>query len=438
MKTMLRLRIYKPALLIFTILLAVSAGFAQNKPKTPTPPKSDDYAVGFSMDDINLNLDLKNIDVKLNNPSPQISLAFSGFNKNLKLATISPCVKVELKGLENLNMDLNNIEPKINLDLNVPDQIQQDNNESRVKSIKYKSYSKSYPVDGNDRIKLSNQYGKITVNTWDKHEMKVDVQIKAEANDDDEAQKLLNGVQIRDSKEGDQISFRTSIEPNSNGSWKMWNWGNNRRRKLEINYTVYMPAKTDLNVEDSYGGIVLPKLDGRVKISSSYGSVTAENLSNPSNQIDGSYGNLKVGSLNGGHVSYSYGNVEINECNNIKGGLSYGAFKLGRLNGAADLDLSYIGGFKINEVGPGLKRLDINSTYSGISLGLPGNNSFDFDITTTYGGFNYNDDKVTITNKTPTDSRHYSSTKNYKGHFGKGAAGAQVNIRSTYGSVNFE
>lgn len=425
-------------MLVFTAILAVSAGFAQEKPKTPTPPKSDDYTFGFSMDDMNLNLDLKNIDVKLNKLSSQVNLAFSGFNKNLKLANIAPNVKVDLKGLQNLNMNLNEIEPQINLELNVPGQIQQDNSESRVKSIKYKSYSKSYPVDGNDRIKLSNQYGRIMVNTWDRHEMKVDVQIKAEANNDDEAQKLLNGVQIRDSKEGDQVSFRTSIEPNSNGSWKMWNWGNNRRRKLEINYTVYMPAKTDLNVEDSYGGIVLPKLDGQVKISSSYGSVTAENLSNSSNQIEGSYGNLKVGSLNGGHIGYSYGNVEINECNNIKGGLSYGSFKLGRLNGAADLDLSYIGGFKIDEVGPGLKRLDINSTYSGISLGLPGNNNFDFDITTTYGGFNYNDDKVTITNKSPADGKHYSSTKNYKGHFGKGSAGAQVNIRSTYGSVNFE
>ncbi len=137
-------------------------------------------------------------------------------------------------------------------------------------------------------------------------------------------------------------------------------------------------------------------------------------------------------------MDYSYGNVDIAECNNLKAVLSYGSFKMGRLNGAADLDLSYIGGFKIGEVGPGLKRLNVNSTYSSVSLGLPDNNNFDFDITTTYGGFNYKDDKVTITNKTPSDSRHYSSTKNYKGHFGRGNASAQVNIRSTYGSVNFQ
>jgi len=440
MKTMLKARVYKPVLFV-AALFAVSSAFAQNPPKAPVAPKSNDYDFGFKTDGLNfnLNLDLKNIDVKLNNLAPQISMLVTNNVKSIvTLKHIVPNVHVDVKGLDNLNLDLNDIAPKIDLGLNMPDVQLQEHSGHIFKSIKYKNYSKSYPIDGNDRIKLSNQYGKITVNTWDKHEMKVDVQIKAEANDDGEAQKLLDGVQIRDGKDGDLVSFRTNIEPGTNGSWKMWNWGNNKKRKIEINYTVYMPAKTDLNIEDSYGAIVLPDLAGRVKITSSYGSVTAENLSNPANQIDGSYGSLKIVSLNGGHLDYSYGSAEIEQCNNLKGAVSYGSFKLGKLNGAADLDLSYIGGFKIGEVGPGMKRLNINSTNSGISLGTPGSSNFDFDVTTTYGGFNYSDEKVTITNKSPNDSRHYSSTKNFKGHFGKGTAGAQVNIKSTYGSVKFE
>jgi hypothetical protein len=81
----------------------------------------------------------------------------------------------------------------------------------------------------------------------------------------------------------------------------------------------------------------------------------------------------------------------------------------------------------------------VNSSYSGVSLGVPGGNNFDFDITTSYGGFNYNDDKVTITSKTPPDgSKHIGPTRNYKGHFGKEGAEAQVNIHTNYGGVNFE
>jgi hypothetical protein len=130
--------------------------------------------------------------------------------------------------------------------------------------------------------------------------------------------------------------------------------------------------------------------------------------------------------------------VEVEECNNLKADLSYGSFKMGKLKGAADFDLSYVGGFKIAELGTAVKRVNVNASYSNVGLGIPGDNSFDFDITTTYGGFNYDNDKVTITSKSPSDNKHYSSTKNYKGYFGKSGSAAQINIHSTYGGVRFD
>ena len=144
-----------------------------------------------------------------------------------------------------------------------------------------------------------------------------------------------------------------------------------------------------------------PDLSGRVKISSSYGSTSAENLSNPANEIEGSYGSLKVGSMNGGKVDFSYGSVDMDECNNVKADLSYGSFKLGKLKAVGEFDLSYVGGFKIEEVSSSIKRLNINTSYSGVSMGIASNSNFDFDITTSYGSFNYDDNKVTVTAKNP-------------------------------------
>jgi len=436
-------KIYKPTIFVLTAFLAVNTlCFAQDTTITRPSKKSKDFSEKQSdnkMDDFDVKLNMginnlvNNILVKVSDITSKVSFAV---NDNVKDIDINADPKIEVN-LNSLLKDLD-LDPYIRFEGD--DGGKNIDNEHGNKVQKFKSYSKSYPIDGNDRIKLTNQYGRITVNTWDRHEVKVDVQIKAEADDDDAAQKLLDGVQIRDSKDGDQVSFRTSIETNNGSSWKIWNWGgNNRKHKLEINYTVYMPAKTDLNVEDSYGSIELPDLFGKVRISSSYGNVTAQDLSNTANQIEGSYGNLKVGSFNGGHLDYSYGNVDMDECNNLKADLSYGSFKLGKLKGTADLDLSYVGGFKIQEMGTSFKRLNVNSSYSGVSIGVPGGNNFDFDITTSYGGFNYNDDKVTITSKTPPDgSKHIGPTRNYKGHFGKEGAEAQVNIHTNYGGVSFE
>lgn len=335
---------------------------------------------------------------------------------------------------------VNNIVSNVNVDVNVPND--GDNYSSNQfqgnKSEKVKTYSKSYPVDGNDRIKLINQYGKIMVNTWDQNQIKVDVTIKAQAEDDGSAQKLLDGVKIQDSKEGDDITYRTEIEK-LNGSWKFWDLGNNKKHKVEINYTVYMPSHNDLDIEASYCGIELPSLQGKVKISSSYGSLNAENLSNTDNQIEGSYGSVHAASLGGARIDFSYGSVAIDACGPLKADLSYGSFQLGKLNGSGEFDISYVGGFKIQQLSNTSKHLKVDASYSSVAVGVSNSNNQSFDITTTYGGFDYGDNKVTVTSKNPPDgSKHMGPTRNFKGHLGRDGNDGSIDIHTSYGGVNFD
>lgn len=424
----MRIKIYKLSLLPVIAFLAISTvGLAQDISVSVNTSSSSDVAV-------NAKIKTKKLKTKMHKLNNDLELNLDNLAANIT-ETINDIAPKIVSDVTNM---ASNIVVEVNDDAGNNDSSSGTDENGSVNE-KFKSYSKSYPIDGNDRIRLSNQYGKIMVNTWDRHEIKVDVQIKAQAQSDDEAQKLLDGVQIIDSKEGDLVSFKTQIERN-NSSWKIWNWGgNNGKHKVEINYTVYMPAKTDLNVEDSYGSIQLPDLSGKVKISCSYGSVLAQNLSNPANEIEGSYGSLKAGAINGARLDYSYGSAEIDECNSLKADLSYGSFKLGKLNGAASFDLSYVGGFKIDEISNSFNKLNIDASYSSVALGVPGSNNFNFDITTSYGGFSYDDEKVAITSKTPADGSHReSSTKNYKGHFGKGGSEAMINIHTSYGSVNFK
>lgn len=428
------LKAYKPALFVFAALMSATGACFSQDTATYQQGKSKNFNlnVGTGISNMVNNL-VNNTIVMVNNVVPKITQQVYEYQTSFE-TEVGPKLVTQLNGLAG-NLD---IDATVDL-ANMPGYNSLNNSGETIKSQKIKTYTKTYPLDANDKIKISNQYGRITVNTWDRSEVKVDVVIKVEAEDDGDLQKLLDGVQIKDSKSDDLVSFRTTIEPSGANSWKLFNWGLKKKHKVEINYTVYMPGKTDLNVEDSYGGIVLPDLSGKVKISSSYGNVTAQNLSNSGCEIEGSYGNVKVGSFNGSRLDYSYGGVDMDECNNMKANLSYGSFKLGRLKGSLDLDLSYGGGFKIQDVSASFKRLNVNSSYSGISLGIADNNSFNFDITTNYGGFNYNDNKVIVTSKTPPDnSKHIGSTRNYKGYFGKDSGSAQIVIHSTYGNVSFE
>ena len=401
---------------------------------------------------ITLKVTAQTVSVTLSaNPAVSISTSVNDREFAQGMTALAQNIKKNMKSLSksiSLTIDASKINAGVNLDSLTTDF--SFNTQSRTDASvdvadddahaaqKIKNYTKSYALDANDRIRLSNQYGRITVNTWDRQEVKVDVQVKAEADDEEAAQKLLDGVTIQDSKSNDQVSFKTEIAHQNGNSWSLWNWGHGKTHKLTINYTVFMPVKTDLNVEDSYGAIVLPDLDGKVKISSSYGSVTAQNLNNPGNEVDGSYGNMKANSINGSHVNYAYGNFDVNQCTNIHANMSYGSFKIGKLKGGADLDLSYVGGFRIGELANTFTRLNINSDYSSVALGVLPDDNFSFDVTTNYGGFTFNDNKITLTTKPSSDGRHYSSTKTYKGYMGKSGSDARIVIQTNYGSVNFD
>lgn len=66
-----------------------------------------------------------------------------------------------------------------------------------------KSFSKSFNVDNNDKVNLNNQFGSIVIKTWDKKEVRVDVDIKAYSNSDSDVQKLIDGVSIDAAKNGE-------------------------------------------------------------------------------------------------------------------------------------------------------------------------------------------------------------------------------------------
>lgn len=304
---------------------------------------------------------------------------------------------------------------------------------------KSKKLSKSYTVDANDMLAISNSYGKITVNTWNKNEFKVDVEIKAYASNDDDAQRLLDGVSIDNSKEGNTVKFITNIErTNRNSSWlSMSFWGGgDGKQKIEVYYTVYMPAKNALNLKTNYTNIVLPDFNGAVSVNMNYGDLDAGKLDGAINKIASNYSKMKIESLNNASVNCNYGSLNLSNAKSLNASCNYTGVNVENLSDENSVKMNY-GDFKLNGLNKDFKSLNLNCNYSESNFNLGRNVAFNFDVTTTYASFKYDDGSVTITSKTPSDEKKgWSSTKTYKGIYGKSPT-ANVTIRSNYGGVKF-
>jgi len=315
--------------------------------------------------------------------------------------------------------------------------------EERVKSGEVKevnkSFSKSYNIDRDDKLVIDNKWGKVIVNTWNKNEFKVEAQIRADAMENDEAQKLLDAVKIENSKDGSAVSFKTQVEPaDGNDSWGSGtNNGKPFVRRVFINYTVYMPAKNQLQITNRFGGIELPDFDGKVTVNSSFGNFTAKKLTNTANEIS-TRGATTIESLNGGQLKVQYGSLDLGSAENLNAEVSFSAVKIGKIKSGATLNVKYGSGVQISDLDKNIKNLSVTTYIAPLEVNFNNNQNFDFDVTVHNTSFDYGNHDVTVTSQSPeADSRRYNPTKNYKGHLGKGNPDKVITIKSNYAPVKF-
>ena len=417
----MKLKIYKPVLFIAAMLILVKTGFAQDGPDTAGTNVYDSKAFNKSM---KVKVKTKNLELALDNLGNDLNASINGMHLE-KLGSI-------------ISSNVNNIVHSVNVSINDTDgdgdimSVQSGNAEEKIKT-----YSKSYSVDANDRLEISNKYGRINVNTWNKNEVRVDVQIKGDASDNETAQKMIDAISISDNKSGDVVSFSTNF---GNGSSSIWNLFNNMNdhHKVEVNYTVYMPSTMSLSLSNKYGAVVLPSLSGKVTIDNSYGSLTAKALTNSSNEFNVHYYEVNIEELGGGSINLGYGSLKLGNVGRLEASVSYAPIDIGKLTTSGSISAKYGGGVKINEISKGLKSLDVDAKYSSVNIGLRGDENFAFDVTVKYGSFNYDDNRLKVTSKSPDDSKGYHPTKSYRGYMGNSDSNNKITINSTYQSVKME
>ncbi|MBD1385577.1 hypothetical protein IDJ75_09840 [Mucilaginibacter rigui] len=449
----MKTKIFKHALLTIIAVLAISTGVsAQDSLAVPPMPPiklkvykfKDDKAFKQNMADLKVKMKqlqrqmqqkkfkmdmkfaFKDFDKSFKDFGKNFNDSFKDFGKNFSgsFSEMSPNFSGSFKNLNGVNYSNNN---------------NADNEEYKQKIAsgemieKVKNYSKSYPADGNDVLQISNTFGKVVVNTWAKKEFKVDVQMKFSADDEEYVNNMIEGSSISDSKDGSIVSFKTNLARI-----------NNRRgsNHIEINYTVYMPAGNALDLTNTFGSTVLPDLSGKVTIVINYGSLIAQQLTNSENDIRIKFsqnGPSSIALLNGGKFKLEYGKLKAGIFNNVDADISFSTVSVDKLKNSASFRVRYGDGVNIGMIDRSVKNININASFSKIKLDFKDSESFKFDVITKLGSFNYNDDNIKITAKTPSDEeRGWSSTKTYKGYIGKDNSDGKITIHASFTDVKFQ
>ncbi|WP_346237252.1 hypothetical protein ABDK00_011520 [Niabella insulamsoli] len=272
---------------------------------------------------------------------------------------------------------------------------------------KRKTFTKTYPLRSQQKVKISNKFGKVEVNSWARNEVKVDVTIMASSKDDRATQAILDNINI-ESSDGDPIVFTTKFSNNANTKTKS--------SKMEINYVVYMPADNPLEIKNEFGSTILPDWRGDVSLDQSFGPLTTGQLQR-AKKIDVDFGSLNAAAIHDGQLKISYSKLKVE-----------------KLSGAISSKIDFCKGSTLG-LHPTLTQLDIKASYSDVSIRLPSNLSARYQIKTSFGDLK-NSSPVPISNQTKEKKYGPTFDKVYAGSSGSGKAA--VTISSSFGDITLK
>ncbi|MEQ8904695.1 hypothetical protein [Ekhidna sp.] len=322
---------------------------------------------------------------------------------------------------------------------------------------KKKYVEKNYKVSATTKLKIENKFGKVEINSTDKSEFDIKVEIIGKGRNEERAQRILDAITIDITEGSSEIVFETEIENNKNKN----------EEGFEINYTVYMPKKNPLEIKNSFGDVTMGDRDNDLDINVAYGSMKVGNVSGDAN-IKVSFGSGSIGTINDGEATIKYSNFEIDKAKNLDLTQGFSDIEIGEvemldleskygkveiekagkvdadahfsgldieeLTGSLELDCSYLGDFKIDKVAKSFTLIDIDGKFGSYEIGLE--EGFNADIN---AEFSFADLKVSSDVDATFNYRVKESNKStYKGKIGKGDPNKMIRIDSSYGNLRLK
>lgn len=320
------------------------------------------------------------------------------------------------------------------------------------KFTKTKNIKKAYAVNPDAGIDIENIYGSISVVTWNENKVDIDVMIKVSGDNEKWVNERIGNIDIEFNALVNLVSATTVI--NGRGS-------NGRNSHIEINYTIRIPEKGSIKLDNKYGAITVGNIVGQTDIECKYGRVNLGNLSGKTsldleycNQgniesirsasidadyskltigrfanitFDGNYSDLVVGTGNSLTYDSDYSKFKIESVENLEGSGNYLNLDIGQLEGNLTVSTNY-SKINVGRVTAGAGNISLDTGYTNIYIIHDRGYGYTLDGEVNYAKFQYD-------NGAKVSTKEGANRKTINGTFGKGTN--KVRIRSSYGNVKF-
>lgn len=324
---------------------------------------------------------------------------------------------------------------------------------------KKKIINKNYKVNSNDKLNIENQFGKVSVETWDKNEIDVEITIKVNSKSESKSLDIINDIKINENTAGATVYLKTILPSNTYTTGK---------QSMSVDYLIKMPANSPLNIQNKFGNVYMGDFKANLQLNVSYGSIKINKLTGDNKRIyvnfgsadiaeiddiylESKYSKLNIEKITKGEIRNQFGKTYINDAGDLRITQKYGDLDLRKvntinaqiefsnididvLNKSADLTLKYSGNADLGVIGSNVDLLRVNASFSTVHIKFAETTNLDFNAHLKYGDLKINNIKISDYMKNVDES---SSQKTYKGKIGKGGEGNLI-LDSNYSTIYFQ
>jgi len=333
-----------------------------------------------------------------------------------------------------------------------------------------KEIQKQFKVSPETQIEISNKYGKIELNTWDKDSVIIEIKIRVEEKKLSKLEKAIDAIDFDFNESQHFLIVRTIVGQNKSEFEKeilkfketVFQSGGN----MNIDYTVWLPASNKLKIENKFGDIFIGDFDGDVEISLSNGNLKSHDFKgkldltlnfadatiNTINlaYLDCNFSELYIKKAETLHVKSKSTKFEILEIKDLdadsrrdnfrirlvemieaKG--SFSNFRINELTDRLDLRADY-GDLDVDKIAADFSSIFVESKSTDINLYFDEQSEFGFEITQTKTDLNFCKE-IEIVEEISLDEKEKKMELN--GNFGgKSENKTKLTIKANSGEIN--
>lgn len=179
--------------------------------------------------------------------------------------------------------------------------------------------TKVYSIDPSARIEVSNKYGNIHINTWEKDSVKINIEYTIKAKDSKRFKKAEESLDFDFIETAHYVIARTKFLSSGKELFRDLSSAisNSSNSSITVNYEMFVPPNSRLNITNKYGDVYTEDLSGDVAFDLGYGIFKAHDFFGHAaltlNNCQASINSVSVGI-----ISLNYSKLILSEAGSIK------------------------------------------------------------------------------------------------------------------------